>query len=782
MLDPKTYANPRVNKSRQLLDRLFIQWQEQTKNALNLRLQMLQHRMRTTSTKHMNIYPYLKLLTPEELTDILLDQMKDMAQGSGIFSKTVIQIYSNIGRIILHKHERNLRKQSGVNDKINELYKIYSKILCSGQCSENPRQLWQRIVHQSRGDGPCLSHKCVKWPLQVQMSVGRTLFKVLAENILINANILQPNQSPENERVIYSVFLNRDLRSREEIRLHPAFMELYREAKVDTIKFKSNEIPMLCPPIPWTSIDAGGYLISYSDLIRLPYDCRKQIDMIRKAPPRQLYPPLDSLNQLGSIAWKINTRILDLAIKVFNLGGNEKLNVPLTPDNRLTDEQLKYVGLTRDELALRKKSTGYSYVQKQKDLFSLYSDTLYKLSLANHFRDRPFFLPHNMDFRGRTYPIPPHLTHLSADLTRSMLLFHQKQPLGRFGLDWLKLHCINLTGLKKRNSIQDRLIFAESVMQDIIDSADNPLDGRQWWLNSDDPWQTLAACMEIANAIRSPDPTTYMSSFPVHQDGSCNGLQHFAALGRDVNGAYSVNLAPANAPQDVYTTISNRVEEWRKRDAELGHDVALALDGLINRKTIKQTVMTTVYGVTRHGAMLQIKKQLKNIDFNPMLIDKAALYLVTATFGSLSETFKSAREIQDWFGACASAISKYNNKHVEWVSPLGLPIIQPYTHQLQLHRSNVSLTQLSAEGGLNTMKEKNAFSPNFIHSLDSCHMMMTALNCERAGVTFVSVHDCFWTHANTVPIMSRICREQFVLLHSQPILENLGESFYQKFK
>lgn len=386
-----------------------------------------------------------------------------------------------------------------------------------------------------------------------------------------------------------------------------------------------------------------------------------------------------------------------------------------------------------------------------------------------------------MDFRGRVYPIPPHLTHLSADLFRAMFQFHQKQKLGPFGFDWLKLHCINLTGLKKRDSIQNRLMFAESSMNDILDSADKPLEGKKWWLNSDDPWQTLAACMEIANAIRSPDPASYMSSFPIHQDGSCNGLQHFAALGRDEAGAASVNLAPAETPQDVYTTISNRVEEWRRRDAEMGNEIALALDGLVKRKLIKQTVMTTVYGVTRHGAMLQIRKQLRNIDFNPKLIDKAALYLVTATFGSLSETFKSAREIQDWFGACASVISKHNNQHVEWVSPLGLPIIQPYTRQ-KTFTSNVSLEQLNAEGALNTMKEKNAFSPNFIHSLDSCHMMLTALNCERAGVTFVSVHDCFWTHANTVPIMSRICREQFVLLHSTPILENLGSSFHQKFK
>ena len=30
-----------------------------------------------------------------------------------------------------------------------------------------------------------------------------------------------------------------------------------------------------------------------------------------------------------------------------------------------------------------------------------------------------------------------------------------------------------------------------------------------------------------------------------------------------------------------------------------------------------------------------------------------------------------------------------------------------------------------------TVKQKNAFPPNFIHSLDSTHMMLTALHCLR---------------------------------------------------
>lgn len=52
----------------------------------------------------------------------------------------------------------------------------------------------------------------------------------------------------------------------------------------------------------------------------------------------------------------------------------------------------------------------------------------------------------------------------------------------------------------------------------------------------------------------------------------------------------------------------------RIRDAAAGVPAAVLLENFVRRKVIKQTVMTTVYGVTRFGARLQIAKQLKGKD------------------------------------------------------------------------------------------------------------------------------------------------------------------------
>lgn len=72
------------------------------------------------------------------------------------------------------------------------------------------------------------------------------------------------------------------------------------------------------------------------------------------------------------------------------------------------------------------------------------------------YRDKIFWLPHNMDFRGRVYPYPPHLSHLGADTSRALLVFAQGKPLGPNGFNWLKLHCVNLTGTMKKSTIKER--------------------------------------------------------------------------------------------------------------------------------------------------------------------------------------------------------------------------------------------------------------------------------------------------------------------------------------
>lgn len=129
-----------------------------------------------------------------------------------------------------------------------------------------------------------------------------------------------------------------------------------------------------------------------------------------------------------------------------------------------------------------------------------------------------FYYPHNLDFRGRAYPMHPYLNHLSSDLCRGVLEFAEGRPLGKSGLRWLKIHLAGLygSGIDKL-SYDGRIAFAENHMEDIVDSADRPLEGRRWWLGAEDPFQCLGVCINLAEALRSSSPETTISHTPVHQ-------------------------------------------------------------------------------------------------------------------------------------------------------------------------------------------------------------------------------------------------------------------------
>lgn len=134
-----------------------------------------------------------------------------------------------------------------------------------------------------------------------------------------------------------------------------------------------------------------------------------------------------------------------------------------------------------------------------------------------------FYYPHNLDFRGRAYPMHPHLNHLSSDLCRGTLEFAEGRPLGKSGLYWLKIHLANLyAGGVEKLSHDGRLAFVENHLDDIIDSAENAIHGKRWWLKAEDPFQCLAASVILAQALKSPSPYSVISNLPIHQVSTIN--------------------------------------------------------------------------------------------------------------------------------------------------------------------------------------------------------------------------------------------------------------------
>jgi DNA-directed RNA polymerase, mitochondrial len=175
---------------------------------------------------------------------------------------------------------------------------------------------------------------------------------------------------------------------------------------------------------------------------------------------------------------------------------------------------------------------------------------------------------------------------MGPDINRGMLEFSEGKKIGERGLWWLKVHLANKMG-KDKLPLVERAAYAESIMDTVHKIAEDPKNNLEW-LQADSPWQALAACFELSKAMKMENPADYVCHLHVHVDGSCNGMQHYAAFGRDESGGRQVNLAASDRPGDVYTAILKLV--IRDLEAETNPEyveIAESLKGKVQRKVIK---------------------------------------------------------------------------------------------------------------------------------------------------------------------------------------------------
>ncbi|KAF8591711.1 DNA/RNA polymerase [Ramaria rubella] len=312
------------------------------------------------------------------------------------------------------------------------------------------------------------------------------------------------------------------------IKLNPAVAtRLSRDTVTETIH--PRQLPMLTKPRPWVGVEDGGYLTTKSEALLALCGTRM---------------PLSNLSTFGK--HQTRERRLGASTKPFltslcKCGGERLLKIPpvayevpepAPPPDYEWDARAKPIHMQCVK----------EWAHAKANCHSERCSVSYKLEIARAFLNEMFYFLHNLDFRGRAYPVPPHLNHIGDDLSRGLL----RKTFG----------C------------------------------------HRWWMKADDPWQCLATCIELRSALESPDPFKSESTLPVHQDRTCNELQHYAALGGDRQGAAQVNLSVTDRPSDVYTFVANMLDTTIARDIAKGMEEAKMIQGKITRKVIKQTVMT----------------------------------------------------------------------------------------------------------------------------------------------------------------------------------------------
>lgn len=557
-------------------------------------------------------------------------------------------------------------------------------------------------------------------------------------------------------------------------------------------------LPMLVRPRRWRSPSYGGYLTPRPGNVFVKQRNRAYHEELRNFDIDKVYA---SVNHVQDTPWSINARILDLMTAVWDGGGclgglpqREDDPLPPRPEDIDHDEAAKQAW-KREAAAVYARNA-----ERVSGRVAVHQG----LWVARRFADEPaIYFPHELDFRGRVYPIPTFgPSPQGSDWQKALLQFADGKPLGKDGKRWLYVHIANLFGV-------DKVPFAERVdwtlahARELLDSAMNPLDGERFWTTADSPWMALAACFEFEGALDQGED--FVSHLPIALDGSCSGLQHFSAMLRDADGAAAVNLLPSDRPADIYSMVAAFAQEEADRTPtiEVSKDGETATmdnpwrGGKVTRKVAKRPTMTYCYSATRFGMQGMILETLRELDKEaegrgegPYLGGadnyQASIWLSHVLFGAIGRAVSAAERAMGWLRE-AAAVAAEANLPLWWTTPMGLPILQEYRAQkgsvVNVHWSGqrVQLMLNVDVAGLDRRAQTNGVAPNFVHSLDAAHLQAVALRCRDEGIAHLAViHDSFGTHAADTERMGQILRETFVEQYSGDILRGLYDELRQQ--
>eukprot|EP01037_Dinobryon_pediforme_P019039 gene19039-19389_t len=638
------------------------------------------------------------------------------------------------------------------------------------------------------------------WPDRDKILVGSKLVEIVIETTGLAQLVLHNMAKNHSKYVLAATQSTLDWMNSEHSRvewLAPAYM------------------PCLIPPKPWTSPTSGGYWTNRArrlTLVKTPN--REYLTSLAAVEMPRVY---SAINGLQETAWAINKRILAVMRQLWDNGTSmgvipevDPAPTPNRPDwltTSMTKEEM-----TEDQLHIFLKwKSDCVRVHDGNAMMEVKRLSFWRMKqLAAKYEEvEEFFYPYQLDFRGRVYPVSLFLQPQGDDAQRGLLEFSNSVPINdEAGALWLAVHGAGCWGVDKL-SLEAREAWVIEHDAEIRAAAADPIENR-FWTAAEKPWQALAFCFDWAGY--RDEGLSYLSALPVQMDGTCNGLQNFSAILRDPIGGAAVNLVPADRPQDIYQKVADLVSirvardlsndtriKLRRKDDEGNKvevegptisSIAQGWLGKVTRKVCKRPVMTLAYGAREFGFRTQVMDDTvtpwKKEDPNTFPWDgngwDGASYLGGVIWDCVGEVVIAAREAMDWLQRAARVAAKADLP-VNWTTPDGFIVHQAYrvlnTTRIELTFEKVIIRPRLAltEQKLDSRKQASSISPNWVHSLDGCHMRETINSCMAIGMrSFSFIHDSYGTHAGNASILAGCLRAAFVQMYSDhDVLAELAE-------
>jgi DNA-directed RNA polymerase len=527
--------------------------------------------------------------------------------------------------------------------------------------------------------------------------------------------------------------------------------------------------PLVCPPVPWNIVEhrwQGGY---YTPEIQIPLVKTKSRDFRGRQHSFPMTQHVEAVNHLMGCPFEIDREALGFAAYLYD----QKVGTSSMPMERMEIEAYQ----EGQDLAEWKRKARDAHEWNAK----LEGRTLQSYAIiqtAFEYLDEPeVYFAINCDFRGRLnyFTGPSLLNPQGNDLSKSLIRFKQGKSI-QGSEKWFLLHGANEFGTK--GTIQDRVQWSLDHWEYIVASAMAPMEFT-WWMEADSPLQFLRWCREYSQWRNSPD--AFLSHIPCQQDGTCNGIQHLAALTRDSRAALAVNLTASTAPQDMYQLVADLVRDKMGSMVD-PVDVEMAIMWLrfgFDRNTVKRQCMTKPYGSTQHSCTEYTRQYVSDKlqggaeDTFGEFKQQATIWMSKLIWDSINDLVTGPQQTMEWLKGVARAYNKAG-KVIEWTTPTGF-LVHHYYPEWQSRQVKTFIDGQVVKPRIREEKQDsiaandvvNGISANFIHSLDASHLVRVIRRLKEEGIySVLAIHDSIGVHAADAETLARVIREEFVAMYT----------------
>lgn len=606
--------------------------------------------------------------------------------------------------------------------------------------------------------------------------------------------------------------------------------------------------PMVVPPRKWTerNLFRGGYVSNRVKRYAVVKGAGKRdVDRFMHMNWDRILPPLNAIQEtpwrvnrvmLEALDWAYNSLTKREAFRKHGIGklvACDPIPFPEEPEGYRTNEEIKKA---HNKVCFLIRSRNREDKSRR-----IAAEMTLKMGKRYADYDAIYF-PHNMDSRGRIYPLPAVLNPQGPDYVKALLEFSKGEPIeNEEAACWLAIAGANAYGNDKV-SLQERVEWVEDHEEMIFSIAADYQHDLRWIQNDGDtvsePFGFLRFCLEWT-AFKEQG-YGYVSHMVVPVDATCSGLQHYGAMMRDEIGGRAVNLVPGLERQDIYGDVAKVVirmlhadlkvnevitfgkeldegqqfdddgkklkKKNRKKDRSIRRaEVAQGwIDFLITRKETKKQVMVVPYAGKFSSCLAYTREAVadrlnKGYTVSWSLEDVAehsarTNYLAGLIWKAIDQGVVKGKLAMKWLSEVATQWAEVANgtvvadpydRRMVWDTPDGFEVLHYREDESRIRLETnfdgrVDLVMYEYNGRLNPSDMALAVAPNFVHALDATLLRATVYKAQDIGIQhFGMIHDSFGCHARHMARFLQECvKPAFVEMYQD---NDVLEQFRQTF-